>query len=67
MKNFGPDKDKALKDVRRVSTALDQPYGMFFRDDIWWGAPAHELLGVDLDKLDQFQIVKPQEEEVPSK
>lgn len=63
MTNFGPDKVKALADVRKVSTATDQPFGMFKYNENWWATPAAFLLHSDVDQLEDFQIIQPQEQE----
>jgi hypothetical protein len=67
MTNFGPNKEKALADVRKVSTATDQPFGMFLYNENWWATPAAFLINADIDDLVEFQIIKPQETEANSR
>src|SRR5687767_14451696 len=62
MTNYGADKEVALRDIRKVATAVDQPMAMFNHEGVGYATPAGKLIKVNVNELDQFQVIQPNEQ-----
>lgn len=60
MTNFGTDRKQAIKDIRKLADALDQPVAMIKIKETYYGTPAGNLIGKDLSVID-YKIIKPKE------